>query len=471
MNSTDLLRKISLPLLVSGGALYLFGIRSGVASVALLVISATVLYACMSSVLSGARAAQVALDASEQIYRHGGRNFRIFADEQGQVWVRSADVMRCLMHKQADACLARRYPLGYAKVHPQIDAWYMHQAALCNFLTKSGGDRALRLLDWFQFEVMGSHRLQWVIKPVATGAKRRRAPVAARRTSLGSWLKRLWRGEAGLMGAIFGGAIMVAGASLAVRLLQGPADITLHYRWAALVYVTQLLVVSAGMYWWGRGVLHSTQRWITAERSLLVALLASLLGFGAVFYGLSSMVDTEKQYFLTDFFTILFDADRKPEVSYDASTSRIVLDGELGFGSTNRVRQLLLRQPQARGIELKSYGGRAAEGFALMKVIAERQLETYVRAECMSACVYAYIGGWQRYAASSARFGLHRSGYAWQDGGHERNGTDESFAAFMRYLGVDEAFIDRGLKPSIQEIYEPSASEVLAANLATTEWN
>lgn len=74
-------------------------------------------------------------------------------------------------------------------------------------------------------------------------------------------------------------------------------DITLHYRLSALIYVTQLAVVSVGMYWWGRGVLYSTQRKLAADRSLLVALLTSTLGFGSVFYGLSTMVDTENSIF------------------------------------------------------------------------------------------------------------------------------------------------------------------------------
>lgn len=115
------------------------------------------------------------------------------------------------------------------------------------------------------------------------------------------------------MTAIFGGGVLVASACLLVHLLKEPVSITLHYRLSALIYVTQVIVVSGGMYWWGRGVLHSTQRWIAADRSLFAALLAFALGFGGVFYGLSHIVDTDKQYFLTDFFTILLDAGSGPK--------------------------------------------------------------------------------------------------------------------------------------------------------------
>jgi hypothetical protein len=88
----------------------------------------------------------------------------------------------------------------------------------------------------------------------------------------------------------------------------------------------------------------------------------------------------------------------------------------------------------------------------------------------VSACVYAYLGGWQRHVAGSARFGLHRSGYSWQAAEKGLNSTDEVFASLMRQLGVDEAFITRGLMPSIHEIYTLSPDELLAARLATAKW-
>ncbi len=43
-------------------------------------------------------------------------------------------------------------------------------------------------------------------------------------------------------------------------------------------------------------------------------------------------------------------------------------------------------------------------------------------------------------------------------------------AQYMRQLGIDEGFIQRSLAPSIHDLYEPAAAEVLAAGLATREW-
>jgi len=470
MNSSAARRKVVMPLLVAFAVLYLFGMHSDFAVGALLVISVSVLYLALSSVLQGARAAQETRDASEQTYRHAGRNFRVFVDEQGEIWLRASDIKRVLDHDYSNAVLERRYPSRFGLVHPHIDAWYMHHSVLRDFLGMSGRDNVRHFLDWFSSEVIGMSRFRWGQTTTKRSASTTQIRALPQRHFLLNWFIRHWRGEVGLMSAVLGGAGVVGSASLAVHLLNEPVDMTLHYRLSALLYVTQLAVASGGMYWWGRGVLHSTQRWIASERSLLAALLTSVLGFGSVLYGLSSMVDTEKQYFLTDFFTILLDADHKPQVRFDPTTDRIRLDGELGFGTTNQVRKLLAQHPQTRSIELKSYGGRTSEGFALMMLIAQNKLQTYVQAECMSACVYAYLGGWPRHVAISAKFGLHRSGFSWKKGEKERNSIDEAFASNMRSMGVDETFINRGLVPSIHEIYMPSAKEVLDAGLATTEW-
>lgn len=476
MNSPTTLRKVALPLLVAFAVLYLFGMRSAFTTAALLVISVTVLFFALSSVLRGVDAAQDARDTGEQTFRHAGRDLRVYVDAQGEIWLRAADLKPILEYDQSNAVLARRYPTRFAQVHPAIDAWFMHHEALRDFVGPSGKVHVQRFLTWFTRDVLGMYRFERGVTKsrtlaVPSSAGSALTPSKPTGNIVLNWFRHQWRGELGLMSAVFGGAIVVGSASWLVHLLQEPVDITLHYRLSALIYVTQLAVVSGGMYWWGRGVLYSTQRWLASDHSLLAALMATVLGFGSVFYGLSTIVDTDKQYFLTDFFTIMLDADDKPKVDFDGATHRILLDGALGFGATNRVRQVLAGYPNSTGIELKSYGGRTSEGFALMALISKYELETFVKAECMSACVYAYMGGWQRHVASSAQFGLHRSGFTWQAAGKGRNGIDEAFASIMRSVGVDEAFINRGLEPSIHEIYMPSVKDVLEAKLATNLWD
>ena len=102
MDESSALRKISLPLLVALGVLYLFGMRSGVTTLALLIISGVVLYLVMSSILSGAGATQSSLDSCEKKHGFAGWNFRVFIDEQGAIWLRATDLKRFLEYNQSN---------------------------------------------------------------------------------------------------------------------------------------------------------------------------------------------------------------------------------------------------------------------------------------------------------------------------------------------------------------------------------
>ncbi|MBK7001140.1 MAG: hypothetical protein IPH35_14545 [Rhodoferax sp.] len=324
---------------------------------ALLTIAVVVLYLGMSSTLQGLHKAG---DDGERCFRYGGRDFRVHVDDAGAVWLRAGDVQRLVEQNLSSAVFTKRYPSGFGRVHAGIDAWYIRHDALQDFLANSNQEHVQRFLMWFQTDLLGMCRFaRKVTKAAPHGTLDK---PSAQAPKVGNWFARYWRGETGLMTAVFGGALVVGAACWAVHLLQGPVSITRHYRWFALLHVTQLAVVSGGMYWWGRGVLYSARRWIVGERSLWVALFACILGFGSVLYGMRAMIDTEKQYFLTEFLTIVLDADDKPRVHFDQGSNRIVLDGSLGFGSSNRVLQVLGNNPQAMGIELKSYGGRTAEG-------------------------------------------------------------------------------------------------------------
>lgn len=218
MNSSNALRKVALPLLVAFAVLYLFGMRSGFATGALLLISVSVLYFMLSSVLLGARAAQDARDASEKTFRHGGRDFRIFVHEQGEIWLRASDIKRFLAHIQSDAVLARRYPSRVGLAHPQIVANYMHHDAPRDFLGKNGLERVQRFLTWLNRDVRGIYRFERVMTPVTTPrACNLRSSIQPRHNLLLTWFRHHGRGEVGLMFAVFGGAMVVGRASLAVH--------------------------------------------------------------------------------------------------------------------------------------------------------------------------------------------------------------------------------------------------------------
>ncbi|MFX7559753.1 hypothetical protein ABTJ75_18850, partial [Acinetobacter baumannii] len=70
--------------------------------------------------------------------------------------------------------------------------------------------------------------------------------------------------------------------------------------------------------------------------------------------------------------------------------------GGIKYGLTRDFERLLDAQPGIRVVHLDSVGGRIGEGKKLNALIRARGLDTYVEANCMSACTLAFAGGTQR---------------------------------------------------------------------------
>jgi hypothetical protein len=146
--------------------------------------------------------------------------------------------------------------------------------------------------------------------------------------------------------------------------------------------------------------------------------------------------------------------------------ARLAVQGDLEFGTTRAVRDALAANPDVRTVRLESRGGRVAEGLALGRVLADRNVDTLVLGECSSACVTAFMGGTRRIIGTRAVIGLHSAGgngvsAANVDRANQR--SDE----FMAARGVDARVLARGAAIANDDIWFPSHAELLASGLAT----
>lgn len=448
-------------LLIAGIALMqVLGIGSGVDRIGLLFISVALLSALISSLGSGMQAVERRQDSSESTHRFNNDNYRVFIDASDGIWLRVSDLRHTASLILSDRELALRYPGGFGEVSPQLEARYIHLDALRHLARQSKQAALLMVSQWANGDLLVRHR--FARRMSASGDKLTTSDPDRRH-----WLRRYWYGEIGLFRSVFLGGGVVAALSYLAGQIEGPVDITEHYQLVSAIELGRLLVVSGMFYVWARGVLYSAMRWVAADRSLWVALFACCVGLFALSTTLSQVMKTERQYLVTEFLTIVSDSDTKPAVRYVPEGRHIEMIGPMGFGTKQRVRKALNDHPEVRTLLLKSYGGRLAEGVALRELIVSRQLDTYVRKECMSACVAAFMGGRQRVLADTANIGLHRAGHHWQDGDSGPSLSDRLEADYMRRIGVTEDFIERAQRPSIHDIYEPSPKEALDAGLAT----
>ena len=453
-----------LPLAIAALILYWAGFDSIAIAAVLGLVSVAIFYFALASIKRGSDRIDAAIDQSETTHWVVGSRVRVYVDAAGRIWFRASDIAALIPQNVNSEKFARRYPKGYSRANPAVDAWYLTRETLSAIAARDYAEATSRLMAAIDREIVGVHR-DLPANPDTPKPVHARPPATK-----ANWLLRHWHGQLGLMISLFGSGSGVAALALLLHLINGPEDITVHYRLAAVQYLLFAIGTAVVLYWWGRGVIHAAQRWIAADRPILVALLSMAVGMGAVGVAASQVIDRERQYLLTEFLTIVSDADPKATVELFEGGHEIVVEGEMGFGTTNRVRALLAENPQVRLVSLTSPGGRAAEGFALMHEIEARKLNTLAWQTCMSACTAAYLGGVQRFATAETQFGFHRSGFHWRKDDGQLSESDHKLVARMRELSIDERFITRSIEPSIHGLYEPRVHEAVAAGIVTEVW-
>jgi ATP-dependent protease ClpP protease subunit len=255
-----------------------------------------------------------------------------------------------------------------------------------------------------------------------------------------------------------------------VAFISRRVPITDHPHAAAALLMIEMLVILPGAVWWGTGVMRSAIRHVGRGGSSLVAFLTGAVGLGAFFWAAAFWWQSAR-FAMSDVWATLagdtLPASVQIEPAADRTAApRLLVSGELEFGTTRAVRAALDANPRIETIRLESRGGRAAEGLALGRLLLDRNTDTMVTGECSSACITAFAGGARRSIARDARLGMHSAG------GH---GVSAAMLAdanrrsdqFIANRGVEVSLLEEGAAVANREIWFPQASVLVRAGLAT----
>ncbi|WAH55454.1 zinc-ribbon domain-containing protein [Pseudomonas silvicola] len=147
--------------------------------------------------------------------------------------------------------------------------------------------------------------------------------------------------------------------------------------------------------------------------------------------------------------------------------TELELAGGIPIGTTSAVRRILDSSPKVRVIHLNSTGGRIAEATKLADLISQRQLITYTRTTCSSACALAFLAGRERYISEQGRIGFHSASI------HGATGSDAldvnaSFKGALVRAGATPQFVAKATSVSPQSLWFPTALELKEQNIITS---
>lgn len=144
--------------------------------------------------------------------------------------------------------------------------------------------------------------------------------------------------------------------------------------------------------------------------------------------------------------------------------TELELAGGMPFGTTDAISKFLDAAPSIQVLHLNSQGGRMNEAFKLYKLIKAKNLITYTSTECASACSFAFLAGRERYISENGRLGFHSASIGESNGDIVQE-LNYDIRQTLRTHGVPDSFINQALSTSPNDMWYPSANELLAANV------
>lgn len=147
--------------------------------------------------------------------------------------------------------------------------------------------------------------------------------------------------------------------------------------------------------------------------------------------------------------------------------TELELAGGIPHGTTDAVQKMLDSAPTIRVIHLNSTGGRIAEGTKLANLITQRQLITYTRTSCSSACALAFLAGRERYIGDQGRVGFHSASVNGSIGSADLN-VNSDFTAALGRVGASPQFITKAITTDPKNMWFPSNDELKRQNIITS---
>ena len=163
--------------------------------------------------------------------------------------------------------------------------------------------------------------------------------------------------------------------------------------------------------------------------------------------------------------------ERERAAKYALELSRdgdaVYLTGTFEHGITKALKALLRQNPKVAGIVLESPGGNTYEGRGVAQTVRNQGLQTYVFAECFSACTLAFIAGVTRTLGPEAKLGFHQYGLDadYQVPFLDIEDEQETDRAFFEAQGIDKAFLDKIFEASQSDLWIPRKEELLDAGV------
>ena len=439
----------------------------------------------------------------------------VFESDCFQNWLLVADVRSVVPSLRKDAVLLKEYLTGVERLDKSNRLFFSEQALTAE-LGRNRGQDALMFLAWFEKTIVyparrkreGLPALPSIVKRPTydiNGAEVRIAndeslhipvrkpreaykierkgvgrtePVSANEPlnldRLLRPIRLIWRGEMDLRDTFFAGGLLAIMFGWALNWLISSVGNTDNYQGDYLyrewIIILTIFLSAIGPVWWCVGLMRCALRYQREHRSVLIAFLAFIGGAFIMLNATASTLSTGGEWIL-GWVDVVTHKREVVDVTHDPILGRLVLRGEIGFGSYKSLQKALAIKPKLTLIQVESPGGYVIEGMAMAKLIHESGLDTVSMEKCASACTFLLAAGNERYLGPNARIGFHRSGVFGQAPSAGWTATEYKIADFYRSRGASQEFVKLALDTPSNRIWVPDHDMMFEAGYASKMWS
>lgn len=285
-----------------------------------------------------------------------------------------------------------------------------------------------------------------------------------------NFIARHWRGELSLPVSYwlcnFLGAIA---AVVAVRLISKSFDFKDEFKpEVALLAVLSIWTVLFVIFLWqtvgtwrsatNYSITNSSKYWGgIAKFFVIIAVLRTLGDYGNV----AAPQITE--------FVNIYNGDKemgKYEFRVLRDGQELEFSGGITFGAAKELRRFIDAMGSLRVIHLNSHGGRISEAERMAQHIRAKGLNTYAPRLCASACTIVFLSGKERFISDASKIGFHQSSFPGLSSEEKRVSTALDERKLIA-LGVSAAFARKAYSTPHNDMWYPSANELIAEKVAT----
>ena len=278
------------------------------------------------------------------------------------------------------------------------------------------------------------------------------------------------KGEMGWTITFFLGGLLILCLSLGIsNSINYKADIANYLGdFNRRVNLLALMLCALGLCatWWTIVMLRCTSRFQRAQSSYLLVLVSLVFGLSVL-----SVLGKTSYESIKDWYQLQQIDRANPlapiQVSVDPTKGRIMLRGEIGFGSYSALEQTLKTYPGLKWIDIESSGGYVIEALAVAMLIEKNQLNTFSLNKCLGACTVVFASGLQRHLGLEAQLGFLRSGASSIKAGRVWKKLDAEAAEYYRARGVAEFFIKAAMDAPADKMWGVATWQALKARYAT----